>query len=384
MCDEGLKVLHVITGINVGGAENHLLSLCRGLTSRGIDVSVAYLRADDDELTSKFREAGCSVISVNMRHDADPAALARLVKHARGAVYDIVHGHLFHGTVYGSVAAVACGSEFIVSKHNDHPFWADQPVKTVHELALKPVDRVICLSDYVREYLLETTQVDPGLVETVHYGLDPTRFDEVSASARRQIHREFDTEEGFLVGTIGRLTEQKNLGILLRSFQEVVGEHPTAKLAVVGRGEEEEQLKALATKLGIDDHIIFTGFREDIPELMHAFDVFVLPSRWEGFGVVFLEAMAARTPVVASDTSAIPEVIGTGEGTAGVLADSDDTGAFADTINRLLSDAEYRAELGDSGRERLESRFSVPQMVEQIATIYSACTGKQRPSRAGP
>lgn len=362
------SVLHVISGIDVGGAENHLLMLLDGLASREFDVTVAYLKGDG-ELADDFREAGCSVERIGIRSDLDPLGLGRLVAKIAQNDYDIVHTHLFHGDVYGATAATVAGVPAIVSsKHNDPPYWQDQPHKLVHDLSLSRTDRVLPISEHVRDYLLETSNVSPDRVQTVRYGFSPKDFEDVSESDVQSVRREFVDDNKPLVGTVARLTEQKNLETLLRAFEQVRDRVPGAHLAIVGRGEEEDRLIRLADTLGIADAVTFAGFRTDIPELMHAFDVFALPSRWEGFGVVFLEAMAAQTPVVASEVSAIPEVVA--DGKTGLLCPPTDETQFADAISTLLEDRELAESMGEAGRERLDRKFTVDRMVEEVATIY--------------
>lgn len=357
-------ILHVVTGIDVGGAENHLLTLCEGLTDRGFDVTVAYLKGDG-ELEAKFREAGCGVVRIGIRADIDPFAFARLAAHVAANDYDVVHTHLFHGDSYGVPAATLARVPAVVSsKHNDPPYWRTQPYRTIHGLTLRGVDRVFPISDHVSQYLLRTTGIPPAKVQTIRYALDPEPFDDTAAGASSR-RREFGG--GPLVGTVARLTEQKDLGTLLRAFARVRDDHD-AHLIVVGRGEERGELEQLATDLGLQDTVTFTGFRDDVPELMHAFDVFALPSRWEGFGVVFMEAMATRTPVVASDVSAIPEVVADGE--TGYLCPPGDVEAFASRIARLLDDDDLREQMGAVGRRRLETEFSVERMVNEMVDAY--------------
>lgn len=359
------RVLHVITGIDVGGAENHLLSLCEGLVERGFDVTVAYLKGEG-ELARQFRDAGCDVVRIGIRADVDPVGFARLLGHVARRDYDVVHGHLFHGNVYGVTAGTLAGVPVVVSsKHNDPPFWDEQPYRFVHDLTVNRVDRVFPISENVARYLEETTSVPPERVQTIRYGIDTSPFDSVADVPA--VRSEFGGAE--LVGTVARLTEQKDLGTLVRAFARVAGEHD-AHLAIVGRGERRDELERIAADCGVSSAVTFTGFREDVPALMGAFDVFVLPSRWEGLGVVFLEAMAAGTPVVASDTSAIPEVVD--DGTTGFLCPPGDVEAFADRISALLSDDELRTRMGEAGRERVESEFSVDRMVDEMAAAYDS------------
>lgn len=365
-------VLHVCTGIDVGGAEKQLLSIVDGLTDRGFGVDVAYLKGDG-ELAEEFRRAGSSVVRIGIRADADPLGFGRLVRHLARNEYDIVHGHLFHGNVYGVAAAALAGVPHVVSsKHNDPPFWRRRPWRTIHNLTLSRVDRVLPISDNVREYLLDATAVDPAKVRTIRYGYDPAPFDEVSERTVARTRREF-VDDGALVGTVARLTEQKNLETLLRAFGTVRETRHDAHLAVVGRGEREGALRELAADLGLGNAVTFTGFRDDVPALMHAFDVFALPSKWEGFGVVFLEAMAAGTPVVASNVSAIPEVVADGE--TGYLVRPTDDAALAGAIDRLLADPDEAERMGRRGRRRLEAEFSEDRMVERIVAVYGDLLG---------
>lgn len=365
------RVLHVITGIDVGGAETHLLSLCKGLVDRGFDVTVAYLKGDG-ELASEFCEAGCDVVRIGIQADADPVGFAKLLAHVAQEDYDIVHGHLFHGNVYGiSAGTLARVPTVVSSKHNDPPFWAEQPYRTIHDLTLAQVDQVFPISDNVRRYLLGTTSVSPAKVQTIRYGLDTEPFDTVENV--EPVRSEFGGET--LVGTVARLTEQKDLATLIHAFGKINEAHD-AHLVIVGRGEQRTDLEQLVSERELESAVTFTGFREDIPALMHTFDVFALPSRWEGFGVVFLEAMAARTPVVASDTSAIPEVVNDGE--TGYLCPPGNAEAFADALSRLLSDSPLREEMGEAGRQRVEIEFSVDRMVTEMATAYRTMLDKSR------
>ena len=362
-------VLHVISGIDVGGAENHLLDLAGGLIDRGFDVTVAYLKGDG-EFEQEFRDVGCTVVNIGIRHDIDPLGLARLVRYIASNEHDIVHGHLFHGNVYGTVAATLGGVPYVVaSKHNDPPFWRQQPYRTIHELTIQRADRVCPISDHVHRYILTQTGVNPDDVQTIRYGLDPAPFDRVDDSDVAAVRSELGVaDDSQLIGTVARLTQQKDLETLLRAFALVREHRSNVQLAVVGRGERRPQLEELSEQLSVDDSVTFAGFRSDVPVLMRAFDVFALTSRWEGFGVVLMEAMAAKTPVVASNVSAIPEVVADGE--TGFMAPSGDIEAFADRFNRLLDDGSLALALGEAGRRRLEREFSVERMVGEMEALY--------------
>lgn len=362
------RILHLITGIDVGGAENHLLDLCRGQVERGASVTLLYLKGDG-ELAPEFRSVGCTVERIGIEWDLDPVGFLRILAHFRRNEYDVVHLHLMHANVYGVPAARLAGVPTVVAtKHNDEQFWQKRTVRAVHNALLDRIDAVITISDHVKRYLCDVTDVDPSKVETVYYGFDPSPFDDVDEESVQAVRREFAANDAPLVGTVARLTEQKDLPTLLRAHQRVLETHPDAHLAVVGRGEKEASLKRHTSELGIRDSVTFAGFRRDIPELMHAFDIFALPSRWEGFGVVFMEAMAAGTPIVASNTSAIPEVVADGQN--GILCEPGDADSFASAIADLLADPERIHTYGACGRERLEMEFTIDRMVSETSSVY--------------
>jgi glycosyltransferase involved in cell wall biosynthesis len=235
---------------------------------------------------------------------------------------------------------------------------------------LDRIDSVITISNHIRSHLLEVTNADPKTVQTVHYGFDPSPFDAVDSETVRETRAEFATGDEPLIGTVARLTEQKDLSTLLKAFEQVLEDHPDARLVVVGRGEEETPLRRLAEQLGINGRTTFTGFRRDVPELMHVFDVFALPSRSQGIGGVFLEAMAAETPVVASDTSAIPEVVADGE--TGVLCQPGDVDSFAESLSALVGNPDRMQRLGTAGRRRLEDCFTIERMVDETIDVYDS------------
>ena len=149
---------------------------------------------------------------------------------------------------------------------------------------------------------------------------------------------------------------------------------PDAQLVVVGGGDLHDELVAQAARLGIGRNTHFLGYRPDAQTIMANFDLFVHPSRWEGFGLVFLEAMAASLPIVATDVSAIPEIVQQNE--TGLLVPVDDAPALANAMTALLVNRERARTMGEAGRKRLVQHFSVDAMVRQTADIYRGLQAK--------
>jgi glycosyltransferase involved in cell wall biosynthesis len=170
-----------------------------------------------------------------------------------------------------------------------------------------------------------------------------------------------------LVLAIGRLIEQKDHATLLEAFARVHRTHPEARLAILGWGPREPPTKELVHKLGLDDAAFVLGRVEPRDWLARA-DVFAHTSQWEGFGIVLLEAMLARLPVVATRVSAIPEIVV--DGKTGLLTPPGDAVAIADALGRLLDDVALRRNLGEAGLNRAHDEFSVQRMVERTMRVY--------------
>ena len=155
---------------------------------------------------------------------------------------------------------------------------------------------------------------------------------------------------------------------------------PNAHAAIAGGGELEPYLRELAEELGVMQRVHVLGPRQDVPALMHALDVFAMPSIWEGFGLVLLEAMAAGKPIVASRVATIPEVVVDGE--TGLLVPAGDAAALADALASLAAHPELARHMGEAGRERLRQRFSIDKMVGDTETLYRELLDERAAARA--
>ena len=175
-------------------------------------------------------------------------------------------------------------------------------------------------------------------------------------------------DDALLLGMVCRLVEQKGVPYALEALRRVRADFPGAHLVILGDGEKAAELRRLASALGIADRVHWLGWRADAADLMAAFDVLLAPSLWEGFGLVLLEAMSRRVPVIASRVSAIPEVVLDGE--SGILFEPRDVDALTKAIARLLSDRALRKYMGLLGAARLEERFSIGRMVEGTIAVY--------------
>ncbi|OGQ87751.1 MAG: hypothetical protein A2512_10565 [Deltaproteobacteria bacterium RIFOXYD12_FULL_56_24] len=368
-----MKVLHVITTINRGGAENHLVELVRGQVEQGLQVVVAYLKGDG-YWANELRNLGVRVESLQLEHYGESAPMWRLRNLIRQCKHDIIHAHMPPAELYTRLAVMFLrpAPVMVISKHNDEPFYRGLGQRVVGAWVARRAARMIAISDAVNTYACTHLKMPAAHVVTVHYGIDPLPFEQVEDGRRLALRAEWGIPfEAWVIGTVARLVPQKALHTLLTGYAQyrVQARHPS-RLVLVGRGPLETELKSLAQQLGLADEIIWAGFREDIPVVMKAFDTFALTSSYEGFGLVLLEAMAAGRPVVATAVSAIPEIVEDGE--TGLLCRSSDVDGLARALLQL-EDASLRARLGAAGHERAVECFALTRMAENTLAVYQEC-----------
>ncbi|MDB6150110.1 MAG: hypothetical protein JWQ44_1558 [Chthoniobacter sp.] len=371
------RVLHVITAFDRGGAENHLADLVRHQRETGVDVTIAFLRGRGS-LAAAMRQLGVTVHHLALRFYGDPRPLWRLRRIIASGRFDLVHAHLPPAELYARLALLgtpACVLPLILSKHNDCPFHNLPGELLMERWVARRASAMIVISDAVERYMTaRKVGRAPCRMATIRYGIDVAPFEQVTPDAVAVLRREWNVGSGTLVfGFVGRLVPQKSIDTLIRAFALFLGrERRDAKLVIVGDGPLMPALQRCAEEAGVAAHVVWAGFREDIPTVMRAFDVFTLTSVFEGFGLVLVEAMAARKPVIATRISAIPEVVIDGE--TGLLAKPRDAESIATAVAKL-TDGALRARLGEAGHRRVSEHFTLDRMWQATDALYASCRG---------
>jgi len=359
-----MRVVHLMKVTGVAGAEQHLLRLLPALRNRGIDAQFVGLDVegtDAERLYAGFEQAGVPVEHVPCTVDVNPIMARDVLRVLRRLRPDLLHTHLVHADVYGATAAKLTRVPYVSTRHNDDRYQLG-PFRYVDRVFASGATRLIAISDAVRRFLI-VAGLPAAKFETIHYGLDetPSLPSEISPE-QAGIPRDVP-----LVLAIGRLIAQKDHATLLEAFAETRSRHPDAMLAILGSGPLEAETRSLAGTLGVDDAVVMPGRLETRDWLRRA-DVFAHTSRWEGFGIVLLEAMLAGLPVVATRVSAVPEIVVDGE--TGLLVEAGAVSAVASAIDDLLTDTARAGSLGAAGRARVREHFSVARMTEATADVY--------------
>jgi glycosyltransferase involved in cell wall biosynthesis len=361
-----VRVLHVHKLRGVGGSENHLLALLPALRARGLDAR--FLGLDDPEVGAPGFYAELDRLGVPFRQlrcgaDVSPRMAREVKAVVREEAPDLLHTHLVHADVYGAFASRSTGVPFVSSRHNDDRYLLG-PFRFVDRAFARRALRLIAISNAVRRFLIEAGH-PAEKIETIHYGLDalPDRPSEVTPDDAGV------PADAPLLLAIGRLTPQKDHATMLEAFGEVHAHRPEAVLAILGIGPLEAETRAAITRLGLDGAVVLPG-RVEIRDWLERASIFVHTARWEGFGLVLLEAMLAALPVVATRVSAVPEVVA--EGRTGLLVEPGDATALADALDVLLAHPARARRLGEAGLERARSRFSVARMADRTAALYAS------------
>lgn len=353
-------VFHVITTINRGGAENQLVVLVREQVKSGLDVTVVYLKGEP-ELEQEFLAAGAKVL----HNIANMKPILQLIKFREisKAQKSLLHAHLPRAELLTRFAAGK--NEYVVSRHNAEPFFpgATRLLSSyLSRLVIKKARHVIAISFAVSEFLIEKKEIRGNeKLSVVHYGYQP-----LPGEDRITTKVGIGDDSGICIGTISRLTRQKDLPTLFSAFAQFLMDHPKSTLLLVGGGEEKNNLENLARNLGIAESIEWVGRTSRIPEFLSRMDIFILSSLYEGFGLVLLEAMDAGVPIIASNNSAIPEVLG--ENFTG-LVQTGDVDGFVTKMNEYTKQNVREKVLRDQDI-RLKT-FSAEVMCSKISKIYS-------------
>jgi len=372
-----MKILEVLGGGAWGGGSVVVMAIVRALIERGDEVWVVSL---DDENSERFASIGAKIVrSPFWLHPINPLDILpflQLFFLCRREKFDLVDTHTSKGGILGRFAARLAGVPYII--HHAHGFAfkeSNRPLVRKLFLALerwaaRACDAIISVSEEHRSTAITEGVAAPDHIRTVINGIDLRLFESPNrAEARRQLNANPDH---LLIGVANRLAPVKAIEYAVRAMPAVVKKFPNARMVIIGEGPSEADLRREAAESGVADHIVFTGFRRNVPELLAAFDVVVQPSRWEGLSISLLESMAAGKPVVACDVQGNRDVLDHGRN--GLMVPPQDPEALASAIVRLLSDSNFAGQLGRNAAQDCRERFSQQRMVEQTLAIYDRKT----------
>lgn len=368
-----IKVLHLITSLEVGGAQHGmLLGLPRFENDQYEHIVCSIM--DRMQMASQFQDAGIEVRSLGLRRKADFNVVFRLWGLLKELRPDVLHTYLLHGNVLGRIVGRLVGVPVIIGSERtigQARRWGRLATRLTNPLT----DAVEVNSEIGGKAIERDLGVPGEKIEVVRSGLDLSAFEAVTQ--RDELRSELGVTIGqHLIVYMGRLRPVKGVEYGIRAFALALKQHPNIRMALAGEGDQSEYLQSLSRELGVGEYVSFLGVRNDVPELLTAADSILMPSLNEGFPRTAIEAMAAGKPVIATSVGGTPEAII--DGTTGILVPPMDVDAMSGAITRLVGDTDLQRRLGEAGRERAEANYSVDRYVSRLDEIYRHYSGINR------
>jgi glycosyltransferase involved in cell wall biosynthesis len=366
-----MKVLHVITGLDAGGAELQLSMILRR-TRHESDVVTLY---NPGPVADMIRDQGTSVRDLGMQRNTELPALLRLRKLVKDGQYDVVHTHLYRAQIYARPAARLAGAPVVLTTEHsigETHIERRKMTRSVRALYLTSElfsDATIAVSDIVKDRLVRWG-VRPGKVTIIPNGVDTDELG-FDAEARDRVRAQFGiSPKTYVIGALGRLDPNKRVDLTMEAAAPMLGEK--CKILVIGRGEDQPRLEAAAERLGVTEHVIWGGYQADTTAMLSAFDLYVAASLQETFGLSVLEALASGLPVL---YTTCPALDGIQTERARMVAGTPD--ALRDEIRKEF-DTGPRPRIADS---KVFEKYGIESVVSRIDDLYEKIL-ETRPARA--
>jgi glycosyltransferase involved in cell wall biosynthesis len=334
---------------------------------KGFDVT---LSSTVQEFREELEKTGAKVVNIPIARSANPisdfVSLVKLYGFIRREKFHSVHTYTTKAGFVGRLAAKLAGTPIIIHTIFELPQnSARNPIlkflyKKMEQIAACWAHHFITISTFNKKQIIENQILDPSKLDLIPEGLVIENYEAVKVDISAKKKELGIPDNAFIIGTVARLEAAKGHTYLLEAAKQILDKSGTIEgrdvyFLLVGKGRLQPEMETMSQELGITDRVIFTGFREDMWAILQTFDIFALPSLWEGQGVVLLEAMSYKKPVVASNTGGITDVVE--DGVTGILVPSRDSAALADALIKMMGDPKSMAKMGEAGYKRLKEHF---------------------------
>ncbi len=377
------RVLRLITWLPTGGIERKIAAVLPRLDRSLFEVHLCCIR-ERGPLADDLERAGIPVHLIPFRSRLDPIGLRRLHRLVRRLNIDLVHSHMYRSNVPATLLKLYDENLAVVGHYHNVDTWEGRRQFYLDRYLSRRRDMNIAVSEAVRQDVITRLKLDEDRVRTLYNGVDLEEFHPLPAPDRQAMRARLGYEGGEkLVVSMARLVMAKNQELILRSIPEILATAPEARFLFVGSGPDEERLLRLAEELQVEEYVRFLGRRDDVPQILAACDVSVLPSLREGFSNTILESMACGLPVVASNVGGNGEVVDHGingylcdvapsleaVSKSGHKAQEVNSGQFVRYVRRLLEEDEVRARASRAALETIK-HFSIDSMVHDVEQLY--------------
>ena len=369
------KIAYLIDGLSMGGAERLMIPILKHISRAHFDPYVCAMQSKDgNPMADELRALDVPVECLDIKHLRDLDAIPRLTNYLKGIRADLVHTQLEAANILGNISAKLLRLPSVCTIHVMPSLHVKTKMKLhqrVEWFSLRHFcDRVISVSEEARQYHIAISGASDRQVTTIYNGIDLSAFSNMDYAQERSTVR---TELGIpsdadVLVTVAVLRSPKGIQFMIRALPTVLASHPNTYYLVVGSGSHYDALVEEASKAQVSERVIFAGMRKDVPRLLAASDVFVLPTLTEALPTVLAEAMAARLPLIASRVGGVPEMITDGKN--GFLVEPEDSDGLSNACLRLLENQDEWAAMGAAGWRTVNQKFSIERQVEQLKDLY--------------
>ncbi len=376
------RIIMLIDSLGMGGAERLLAIYMRHFDTARFEARVCALQVrDNNPISNDIQQSGIPVDLVSVPHLRNLSGVPRLLSYLRRQQADLLHTQLEFADTLGGIAAKIAGIPVVTTLHTfddppDHTrtFWR---LKLRWWLLRHLFNRVIAVSEGTRQHHIRMGNLLPDKVVTIYNGIDLSRFITSYNQSKRLVNRQAlgIPPHAPLLITVAVLRQPKGLQYLIEALPAILEAVPETYYLVVGDGEHGDALKALAKTHQVAERVIFTGVRNDIPDLLALSDVFVLPTLGEALPTVLAEAMAAQKPIVVSKVGGVPEMVE--HGLNGLLVPPAKPARLAEACIQILQNPDQARAIARAGWKIVEKRFNVHKQAHCVGDLYQQLLTEQ-------
>lgn len=359
-----IRVLHIIGSLRLGGAQICLKNIVEHASKDKIEHFIYPLRSKQIDIPIEG-----NIIKFPYPN-YDPRKFFAILRICRQYNIDIIHAHLEKPVIGALIANIICKIPVIVHEHG--PVFRKGFKHSIYRIALRALrsraSQFIAVSMATATELSEKVRVSKENIKLVYNSVDTDKF-KPDDHLRQQTRQELNASETQnVIGFLGRLAWVKGVDLLVEAFALLSRTNPELVLVLAGDGPELDSLKQQARRLGILDKVKFLGFRNDVSQIINAFDIAAIPSRQESLGIVALELMSAKIPIVCSGVEGLAEIVLDNQ--TGLVTSQNKPEQIAASIETLLHDKELRLKLVENAAQFVTS-FDVRSQVDAIEKIYT-------------
>jgi glycosyltransferase involved in cell wall biosynthesis len=369
-----MRILFINSIQMFGGGEVWMLRTLRALQERGHQVWLSC--RPETELAKRAAAQGVPVKLLAFRGDFDPFTIARLARFMKQERIEVVLTNMDKELRSGGIAAKIARVRAVIPRRGiDYPLKNRWHYRFAYNVLAA---RLIANSAATKQALLRNAPwLDPERIVVIYNGIDMQPFLQPS---RRCLRTEWNVPKDTpLLGFVGQLDKRKGIDVLLAAFDRIRRKVPQARLVLAGRGPLQEMIESKVHRQNWGDAILLPGFIDDVVAVMQAIDILLLPSLWEGFGLVLIEAMAAGKPAISTNISSMPEIIADGQ--TGYLVPPGDAETLANRAIELLQNLSLREQFGNAARRRVAAFFTIERMLDQLENLFQHEVSK-KPARS--